>query len=125
MQRGQSGGQCAICGDQGTISNWQDSAFDLRRRQLTVVQSVTQIVVAYQTAAALRDLQLLDSDCERLVFAARARDGRAVLAATDDELDELTGSVAAEANHEPGRSRQKRLDAALVALTSQARACGW
>jgi hypothetical protein len=116
--------QCTLCGDQGIISNWQDSAFDLRRRQLTLAQPVTQIAISYQTAAALRDLQLLDRDCERLVFAARAQGDHAVLAVTDNDLDELAGSVAAEANHEPGRSRQQRLDAAFDALTSQARAPG-
>jgi hypothetical protein len=32
--------------------------------------------------------------------------------ATDDDLDELIGSVAVEANHEPNRRRRQRLDAA-------------
>ena len=116
--------QCAACGDQGIISNWQDSAFDLRRRQLILAQPVRQIAISSQTAAALRDLQLLDSDCERLVFAARAQGDHAVLAVTDNDLEELAGSVAAEANHEPGRTRQQRLDAALDALTSRARVRG-
>ena len=52
-------------------------------------------------AAALRALQLLDTDCERLVFRIRARNDHAILAATDDDLDELIGFVAAEANNEP------------------------
>jgi hypothetical protein len=43
---------------------------------------------------------LLDIDCERLVFGMRAHGNGAVLAATDEELDELIGFVAAEANHE-------------------------
>jgi len=43
---------------------------------------------------------LLDPDCERLVFGIRAHNDGAVLAATDDDLDELIGFVAAEANHE-------------------------
>jgi hypothetical protein len=41
-----------LSGDQDIISNWQDSAFDLRRRQLTLAQPVTQIAIFYQTAAA-------------------------------------------------------------------------
>ena len=41
---------------------------------------------------------------------------RAVLAATDDDLEELIGAVTAEANHEPNRRRQQRLDAAFDAL---------
>lgn len=112
--------QCSVCDDQGVISNWEDSAFDLRRRQLSLAQPVTQIAIAYQIAAALRDLQLPDSDCERLVFAIRARNDHAILAATDDDLDELIGFVAAEANHEPSRSRRQRLDAAYDALSTAA-----
>ena len=116
--------QCSVCDDQGVISNWEDSAFDLRRRHLTLAQPVTQIGIAYAIAAALRDLQLPDSDCERLVFAIRADDDHAILAATDDDLDELIGFVAAEANHEPSRSRRQRLDAAFDALSTAAQTPG-
>jgi hypothetical protein len=66
----------------------------------------------------LRELQLLDTDCERLVFGMRAH--RAALAATYDELDELIGFVAAAANHEPNRRRHHRLDAAFTVLTDAA-----
>jgi hypothetical protein len=52
-------------------------------------------------AAALRGLQLPDTDCERLVFRIRAHNDHAILAATDDDLDELIGFVAAEANSDP------------------------
>jgi hypothetical protein len=67
---------------------------------------------------------LLDTDCERLVFRIRANNGHAILAATDDDLDELIGFVAAEANHEPNRRRQQRLDAAFAALNTAARTPG-
>lgn len=112
--------QCSVCEDAGVISNWEDSAFDLRRRQLTLAGAVNEIVIPNEVAAALRDLQLLDTDCARLVFRIRAHHDRAVLAATDDDLDELVGSVAAEANHEPNRRRQQRLDAAFDALNDAA-----
>lgn len=62
-------------------------------------------------------MQVLDTDSERLVFRMRAHLDGAVLAATDDELDELIGFVAAEANHEPHRRRRQRLDAAGDALS--------
>jgi hypothetical protein len=116
--------QCSVCDDEGVISNWQNSAFDLRRRHLTIAQPVTQIAISYETAAALRDLQLLDSDCERLVFAIRADDNHATLATAYDDLDELIGFVAAEANHEPSRSRRHRLDAAFDALSIAAQTPG-
>jgi len=109
---------CSVCDDEGVISNWEDSAFDLRPRQLALAEPVSEIVIPDEVAAALRGLQLLDTDCERLVFAIRARDDHAILTATDDDLDELIGFVAAEANNEPSRRRQQRLDAAFDALTT-------
>ena len=45
--------------------------------------------------------------------------GAALLTSADD-LEELIGFVAAEANHEPNRRRQDRLDAAFNALTEAA-----
>ena len=108
--------QCSNCDDEGVISNWEDSAFDLRRRQLTLAEAVNEIVIPDEVAAALRGLQLLDTDCERLVFRIRARNDHAILAATDDDLDELIGFVAAEANNEPSRHRKQRLDTAFEVL---------
>jgi hypothetical protein len=112
--------QCSVCDDAGVISNWEDSAFDLRRRQLAIAGAANEIVIPDEVAAALRDLQLLDADGERLVFAIRAHHDGAVLAATDDDLDDLIGSVAAEANHEPNRRRRQRLDAAFEVLSDAA-----
>jgi hypothetical protein len=116
--------QCSSCPDTGMISNWEQSPFDLRRPGLTIVEPATDIVIANDIAATLRDLQLLDPDCERLVFRIRGQRDRAVLAATQDDLEELIGAVAAEANHEPNRPRQRRLDAAFDALNDVA-AGGW
>lgn len=116
--------QCSVCDDEGVISNWEDSAFDLRRRQLTLAEAGSEIVIPDEIAAALRGLQLLDTDCERLVFRIRAHNDHAILAATDGGLDELTGFVAAEANHEPNRRRQQRLDAAFDALNTAVRTPG-
>ena len=116
--------QCSLCNDQGVISNWEDTPFDLRRRQITLAETVHEIVIPDEIAAALRELRLLDADCERLVFRIRAHHDGAILAASDDDLDELIGSVAAEANHEPNRRRQQRLDAAFDALNTAAQTTG-
>lgn len=108
--------QCSVCDDTGVISNWEDSPFDLRRRGLTITEPTHDILITPDTAAILRDLLLLDPDSERVVFRIRAHPHGAVLSATDEDLDQLIGAVAAEANHEPNRRRQQRLDAALDAL---------
>jgi hypothetical protein len=118
--------QCSACSDEGVISSWEDSAFDLRRRQLTLAEAASQVVVPNEVAAALRGLQLLDAHCERLVFRIRADGDHAVLAATEDDLDELLGFVAADANREPGRRRRQRLNIAYDLLSAAARTpAGW
>jgi len=78
-------------------------------------------VVSDETAAALRGVQLLDPDSERLVFGMRSHHDGGVLLTTDEDLEELIGFVAAEANHEPDRPRQRRLDSAFDALEAAAR----
>ncbi len=117
--------QCSVCDDAGMISNWEDSPFDLRRRRLTLASAASEIVIPDEVAAALRDLRLPDTDCERLVFRIRTRNGGAILAAAADELDELIGFVAAEANHEPSRRRRQRLDNAFDALSAAPTRDGW
>jgi len=76
------------------------------------------MVVSAEVAATLRDLRLVDTAGERLVFRACLADdaASAVLAAGEDDMEELLGYVAAEANHEKDRRRQKRLDQAFQAL---------
>jgi hypothetical protein len=111
---------CTVCDDEGVISNWADTPYDLRRRRLSAVGDVDEVIVTDETAAALRELLLLDPYCERLVFGMRAHPDGAVLLAGADDLEELIGSVAAEANHEPNRRRRHRLDAAFNALTGSA-----
>lgn len=112
--------QCSACGDDGAISNWEDSPFDLRPRRLAVAKATTDIILSHDTADTLRDLRLLTPDEERLVFRIRAHRDHALLAANEDDLEELIGSVAAEANHEQNRKHQRRLDAAFDALNKAA-----
>jgi hypothetical protein len=116
---------CSACDDQGIISNWADSPFDLRPRRLTSADDVHEILITADVAATLRDLQLLDPDGERIVFRARAHDEGAALTATDDDLEQLVGSVAAEANHESNRRRQQRLDTAFDVLNDAQATGGW
>lgn len=110
--------QCSACADEGVISNWQDTPYDLRRRTPALPGPAGhQIALSDEMAAALRELSFLDAEVERVVFGMRADGRRIILAVTEENLDELIGSVAAEANHEPNRRRQRRLDASLDALT--------
>lgn len=85
--------RCTSCGDEGVISGWDESPYDLRRRRPVAVPAKT-----------------------RLIFCAQAADDGAVLIGDDDAFDELLGYVAAEANHEANRRRQRRLDEAFQLL---------
>ena len=111
---------CSVCDDEGVISNWADSPYDLRRRGLSLADALEEVIVSDKTAAVLRDLMLLDPNCERLVYGMRAHPNGAALLTNADELEELIGFVAAEANHEPNRRRQNRLDAAFTTQTKSA-----
>jgi hypothetical protein len=115
---------CSVCGDEGSISNWEGLPYDLRRRRPAAVEAAQQIVVPDHVAALLRTLLMLDPDLERLVFAMPAHPGGAVLSVTADALEELVDSVAAEANHESDRRRQRRLDAAYEVLSAAADRAG-
>ena len=112
------GWRCNHCGDDGTISNWAGSIYDLRRQHLTAAQPLRDIVIDTDSAAILRTLPFLDNDCQRAVFAIRNHNNELHLALTDTELDELIDAVAAESNHEPNWRRQRQLDAAYGAVTA-------
>jgi hypothetical protein len=89
------------------ISGWEGTYCDVRApRPRRHDGAVAEVVVSDEVVAALRDLRLLDAECERLVYLARAGDDGVVLNAGEDELDELIGFVAAEADHEPNHRRR-------------------
>jgi Protein of unknown function (DUF3024) len=112
--------ECSVCGDAGTISDWEGSPFDLRRRGPTPARPVHHVRIPDEVAATLRDIMVLDADCERVVFGAAFGGDDIVLPVGDDDLEELIGYVAADANHEPNRRRQQRLDVAFTVLTGAA-----
>ena len=96
------------------ISSWEGFYADLRRPRSKDSQSAkTEVPVPDEAAAALRGLRLLDTDCERMVYAARAghEGGGALLDVDADDLDELMG-----------RRRQKALDDAFAVLSEALRA---
>ena len=111
--------ECTDCGDGGLISGWQDSPYDRsdhRHLPAAAVARVKQISIPRGVADTLRELTFLNRSCERVVYGAPADRGAVVLTVTEQDLQELTGSVAAQANHEPDLRRRRRLDAAFASL---------
>jgi hypothetical protein len=108
---------CSDCGDEGVISGWDASPFDLRARRPELVRIPTvRAVIPAEVAATLRSLLLVDVSGERLVFRARLVEEGIVLAGDEEGLEELLDSIAAEANHEEDGRRRKRLDRAFEVL---------
>ncbi len=109
--------RCTSCGDDGVISGWERSPFDLRPRSIDPRPTETvRVMIPAEVAATLRGLMLLDTASERLVFRARVADEGVVLSGDEDHFDELIDYVAAEANHEQTRRRHKQLDAVFEVL---------
>ena len=109
------------CGDEGVISGWEQSPFDLSTTNAEEGPGDTvRAVITPEVAGTLRSLTVVDSAGERLIFRTSVVGGRILLAGDVEDIDELAGYVAAEANHERNRTRQKRLDAAFDALSDVA-----
>ena len=109
---------CTACGDEGVVSGWEQSPFDLRAHGTGDRGTATvRAVVPAEVAATLRGLTLLDTVGERLVFRATVSNDGVILAGDEEDLYDLADYVAAEGNHESNRRRQKRLDEAFDALT--------
>lgn len=114
--------RCTGCGDIGVISGWEGSYFDLRERTPPGAPTPRgvqrRLEVTSDVISVLREIDIIDLASERAVFAARVESGRVFLKLNDDESEELAECLAAEANHEPNRRRQKLLDAACSLLAA-------
>ncbi|MGH7911085.1 MAG: hypothetical protein ACREQM_15055 [Candidatus Dormibacteraceae bacterium] len=102
--------QCSECRDGGAISGWQGGRYDLRPepdfdRELLAVE------VSDDEHRALREVKSLDVDGMHVVWGAfREEDGQLWMVGDVDDLEDLSGAVAFEANHEGRRRRRDVLD---------------
>ena len=113
--------ECTACGDLGSISGWLGTPDDLSGQRLSADGPAKDIGISEELAASLGEIMVLDAECERVVHRARTEEGQIILSVTDDDLDELLGYLAAEANHESNRRRRQRLDAAYDELSNALR----
>lgn len=109
---------CNVCDDEGVVTGWERSPFDLRSRGLRSAPERRQIVMDPDMAGTLQRIAVLDVEAARVVFRARATVDGVVLVGSADELEALAEHVAAEASHEPNRRRQRVLGAAHDRLES-------
>lgn len=101
---------CFICGDNGFIYDWKNTKWDMRFTDLIPVRlHVEERDLILKETLAGPDLT------DRLESAKQVTDS-VVVYYSSEELDNLIGYVAAEANHNPDRKMQEILDALYDSL---------
>jgi hypothetical protein len=103
---------CSVCDDNGVITGWKDTVWDLSRHTPTAEsETAPELVIFFDDDEyQLRSINILETESERMVLGARRSAAGIRLAGTAMDLDELLCSVAFEANHEAHGRRQHLLD---------------
>lgn len=107
---------CTACDDNGVISGWENSAWDLSHLgpRLPVAEpGERRVELTADEYQALRTIWVLDPEQEWILAGARRSAGGVVLLATVDELEDLAAWVAAEVNSMRACRRKQLLDRAL------------
>jgi hypothetical protein len=107
---------CPVCSDEGVISGWEGSPWDLSPALSTNDERAA--LLSIDQYRRLLGLRLLDTDSLRVVYAARRTGVGVMVSASEEDLENLIGYVADETDR--GRRRGlddviRILDAALVA----------
>jgi hypothetical protein len=111
--------RCVVCGNQGVVRTWQDSAFDLRRaRDARPRRQRTAVTLSVPEYEAIRDSLMMGADHAEILAAATPEEDGIGICAAPGELEALCDSVAAEANHAPTRRLQRLLDSTVERLRS-------
>jgi hypothetical protein len=113
---------CDACGDDGVIHGWEGTHADLSTLDDNHAddgdsgRETISVLVTRDMFDAMRDVLLLDTAAMLVIARADGRSDGVVLTGAVDTFDEIVDSIAAEANNEPDRRRQRRLDAACGVL---------
>ncbi|MFW6105021.1 MAG: hypothetical protein ACOC7P_00400 [Chloroflexota bacterium] len=103
---------CSRCDDQGQISNWEGTSWDLSKwvMERHPQQELYELIVSEDELQELKRSVVLNPECQCLLYSAVVAHGGIVIRATLEEFEELQENIAAEANHEGKRRRQRILD---------------
>jgi len=103
---------CSRCDDQGEISNWEGTSWNFSRwvPDRSDNQKLYELVVTEDELRELKRSLVLSPGCECLLYGAVIAHGGIVIRATLEEFEELEEHIAADANHEEKRRRQRILD---------------
>jgi hypothetical protein len=103
---------CSRCDDQGEISNWEGTSWNLSKwaTERQSKQEFHELILTEDELQELKRSLILSPECECLLYGAIIAHGGIVIRATLEELEELEENIAADANHEEKRRRQRILD---------------
>lgn len=100
--------RCSCCNEGGMVSGWEGSVYDLRPPRL-----FDDLMLSFEMTDdeldLLRSLPIIDPDAERMIYCAYRDGERLYVAGFVEEMEEMTGTLAAASNHEPDRRRRRRL----------------
>lgn len=103
---------CSSCDDQGEISNWKESTWDLSQglgRQDSAEKSGA-VLVSEQELREVRKILVLDSVNQRVIDGATNAPGGFLLHGSEDNFEDLLGYITAEADSETNPGRRQMLE---------------
>jgi hypothetical protein len=91
---------CPVCSDEGVISGWEGSPWDLSPALSTNDERAA--LLSIDQYRRLLGLRLLDTDSLRVVYAARRTGVGVMVSASEEDLENLIGYVADETDRGAG-----------------------
>jgi hypothetical protein len=103
---------CSSCDDQGVISNWKESSWDLSQnleRQDSTRRS-GEVLVSEEQLRELRKILILDRVNQRVIDAAKVTSGGFILCGSEDNFEDLLDYITGEADSERTPHRRHILE---------------
>jgi len=103
---------CSSCDDQGVISNWKESSWDLSqdlRGQESTGKS-GEVLVSEEQLCELRRMWILDTVNRRVIDGAKTVSGGFLLCGSEDNFEDLLGYITGEADRERNPRRHQILE---------------
>lgn len=105
---------CSVCDDGGRIANWRDCSYDHSRLKPPVATNEpnppVEVKISREEMNAILQGSIFDPDCDRIIYSARPAKTAVLFRGLYWDMDNFEGFLAAEANHEENKKRQRLLD---------------
>jgi hypothetical protein len=104
---------CPSCGDNGVISHWQGSPYDLSEVRDLPNQPGFEIMLTEEEYDELRKCLVMSPEGDKLIYGATYTEEGIVLRTTRKDLEDFAGYLEFNINHEEDRKRQQILHQVL------------